>query len=119
VAAGGGVLAATVLAREQRRGAVHLRVDVGRYRGLPEAALGIRYPYHTPAGSPLVRCVLAGPLGPRLDLLDRAARLPRLTPGDRVLLLQAGAYTAVQAAYASDEAGPRMVVRDAGHEVED
>src|SRR5207248_4261805 len=107
VAAGAGVLVATVLAREERDGrAPRLTLDVGRYEGLPEAALGIRYPYRMPeraapeAEPRLERCVLLGPRG-AVDVLDPAARLPRLGPGDRLCLLQAGAYTAYQAAYAA------------------
>ncbi|HEY7063555.1 MAG TPA: alanine racemase [Chloroflexota bacterium] len=117
VAAGAGVLAATVLAREERAGRrPRLTLDVGRYDGLPEAALGIRYPYRVP-GRPegtgeadLERCVLLGPRG-AVDVLDPAARLPRLAPGDRLELLQAGAYTACQAAYAASAAAPAAEVR--------
>jgi diaminopimelate decarboxylase len=44
---------------------------------------------------------VAGPLGPRADLLDRAAWLPPLAGGDRVWLPSAGAYTVAQTAYPS------------------
>ena len=53
VAAGAGVLVATVLGREECAGRrPRLTLNVGRYHGLPEAALGIRYPYQALPGSP-------------------------------------------------------------------
>ena len=68
--------------------------------GLPEAALGIRYPCAVAPDASLARSVLVGPLGEAHDLLDRDVWLPPLQPGDRLWLLQAGAYTLVQTAYA-------------------
>jgi ornithine decarboxylase len=113
VAAAAGVLVATVVAREERAGRwPRLTLDVGRYHGLPEAALGIRYPYRVPgrqAAAARETYVLLGP-GGAADVLDPAARLPRLSPGDRLYLLQAGAYTACQAAYAAHDASPRVEV---------
>lgn len=114
MAAGAGVLVATVVAREEGAGRrPRLTLDVGRYHGLPEAALGIRYPYRVlqcaERSDDLERCLLLGPRG-AVDVLDRAAWLPRLGPGDRLGFLQAGAYTACQAAYAADGAGPRVEV---------
>ncbi|HLH26376.1 MAG TPA: hypothetical protein VK066_27975 [Chloroflexota bacterium] len=123
VAAGAGVLVATVVHREARAGwRPRLTLDVGRYAGLPEAGLGIRYPYWVPeaegAGSAgprrdsparLERCVLLGP-GGAVDVVDPAARLPRLTPGDRLCFLRAGAYTTCQAAYPVPAAGPLVRV---------
>jgi ornithine decarboxylase len=124
IAAGAGVLAATVLARHEHDGRCWLTLDVGRYHGLPEAPLGIRYPYYVPASAlrrrqAPRRCVLLGPLGPRLDVLDRTASLPPLRPGDRLYLLQAGAYTACQAAYPVSGRGPRVVVLPPGVQLED
>jgi ornithine decarboxylase len=117
VAAGAGVLVATVLAREERAGRrPRLTLDVGRYQGLPEAALGIRYPYRVPgweAEAQVERTVLLGPGGPA-DVLDPGARLPRLGPGDQLCILQAGAYTACQAAYAAS-AGPRVKLGAPGY----
>jgi ornithine decarboxylase len=117
VVAAAGMLVATVVAREEgARRRPRLTLDVGRYHGLPEAALGIRYPYRVPgreAQADEETCVLFGP-GGAADLLDPAARLPRLSPGDRLCFLQAGAYTACQAAYAAHDAGPRVEV--VGHD---
>jgi ornithine decarboxylase len=131
IAAGAGALAATVLARaEPARGRQpRLTLDIGRYQGLPEAPLGIRYPYHVPGQPPARsegatrhagwwRHTLHGPLG-LADLLDRAAYLPPLQPGDRLYLLQAGAYTVCQAAYAANEAGPRVEVLPPGRTLAD
>ena len=128
VVASAGALAATVLARvEPARGRQpRLTLDVGRYHGLPEAPLGIRYPLLPlpleegwgEGASPSDRHTLLGPLGPA-DLLDRAAHLPPLQPGDRLYLLQAGAYTACQTAYAAHEAGPRVEVLPPGRTLAD
>ncbi len=120
IAAGAGVLAATVLARRAHGGRLWLTLDVGRYRGLPEAPLGLRYPYYAPGQQQAPRrCVLTGPLGPRFDVLDRAAWLPPLRPGDRLYLLQAGAYTACQAAYPVSGREPRVVVLPPGRRLAD
>jgi ornithine decarboxylase len=111
VAAPAGALVATVLRREARAGRrPRLALDVGRYHGLPEAALGIRYPYRAlgvDAGPHVERCVLLGP-GGTVDVLDPTARLPQLLPGDRLCFLQAGAYTACQAAYPVAADGPAV-----------
>jgi ornithine decarboxylase len=110
LAAGAGALAATVLAVDARPGRrPRVQIDVGRYDGLPEAALGIRYPCVAAPDGPLARSVLVGPLGEAHDLLDRDAWLPPLRPGDRLWLLQMGAYTLVQTVYAS--AGDEPAVR--------
>jgi ornithine decarboxylase len=110
LAAGAGALAATVLAVDARPAArLRVQVDVGRYRGLPEAALGIRYPCLAEVAGPLARSVLVGPLGEARDLLDRDVGLPPLRPGDRLWLFQAGAYTFAQTAYA--QAGGALLVR--------
>jgi ornithine decarboxylase len=114
IAAGAGVLAATVQARTVRRDVPWLTLDVGRSRGLPEAALGIRYPCHLPAGVAPERGTLVGPLGPQLDLLARRARFPGVGVGDPLYLLQAGAYSAIQSAYAAAPAGPRVIVLPPG-----
>jgi ornithine decarboxylase len=101
LAAGAGALATTVLALDARPGRrPRVQIDVGRYRGLPEAALGMRYPCLAAPTTPLARSVLVGPLGEARDRLDRDAWLPPLQPGDRLWLLQTGAYTLVQTAYA-------------------
>jgi ornithine decarboxylase len=115
VAAPAGVLGATVLAQApRRRGGVRLTLDVGRYHGLPEVALGIRYPCTAGDAGPPARCTLVGPLGPGRDLLDPAAWLPPLAPGDHVYFHLAGAYTAVQTAYPRGPAGPCVEARPMG-----
>lgn len=98
LAAGAGVLAAAVV-RHQAGARPVVQLDIGRYRGLPEAARGIRYAYLAERRGPPARCAVVGPLGPRADLLDRAAWLPTLVGGDRVWLPYAGAYTVAQTAY--------------------
>ncbi|HLI26536.1 MAG TPA: alanine racemase [Chloroflexota bacterium] len=98
IAAGAGVLAATVTRCEEGPRVV-VQLDVGRYRGLPEAARGIRYAYLADGTGTPRPTVVAGPLGPRYDLLARRAWLPRLRAGERVWLPLAGAYTIVQTAY--------------------
>ena len=99
VAADAGLLIATVQ-RYTPGARPMVQLDVGRYRGLPEAARGIRYTYLADRQGPLARCIVVGPLGPDYDLLDRAAWLPPLAPGDRLWLPRAGAYTVAQTAYA-------------------
>jgi ornithine decarboxylase len=111
LAAGAGALAATVLAVDARPGRrPRVQIDVGRYSGLPETALGIRYPCVAVPGSSLARAVLVGPLGEAHDLLDRDVWLPPLQPGDRLWLLQAGAYTLVQTGYARGGDEPTVIV---------
>lgn len=120
IAAGAGVLAATVLTRAERPGgAPRLGLNVGRYHGLPEVALGLRYRYHAPGDGPTERVVLHGPLGPAADLIDRHAVLPRLAPGDRLFLLDAGAYTVCQAAYPTAPTSARVEVLPPDTRLED
>jgi diaminopimelate decarboxylase len=111
LAAAAGGLAATVMAVDARPGRLpRVQIDVGRYNGLPEAALGIRYPYAAAPDGPLARSVLVGPLGEAHDRLDRDVWLPSLRPGDRLWVLQAGAYTVAQTAYARAADEPAVLV---------
>jgi ornithine decarboxylase len=132
VAAPAGALAATVLAREEGGAGrpPRLMLDVGRYDGLPEAALGIRYPYRVPgremaaglgeraAGGGAERHTLLGPLG-RLDPLDRSVWLPRLGPGERLFVLQTGAYTGCQATFPADPGRVQVVVLPSDRSLDD
>ena len=114
LAAGAGTLAATVLAVDEQPGRrPRVRVDVGRYHGLPEAALGIDYRFAAASDLPQRRCVVTGPLGEAQDLLAPDAWLPPLAPGDRVYVSQAGAYTLAQHAYPTPAAAA-IVVQGAG-----
>jgi ornithine decarboxylase len=114
LAADAGTLAATVLAVDERPGRrPRVRLDVGRYHGLPEAALGIGYRFAAASVLSPRRCVVTGPLGEAQDLLDLDAWLPPPAPGDRVYVSQAGAYTLAQYAYPTAVAAA-IVVQDAG-----
>ena len=84
-------------------------VDAGVFNALMETTGGIRYELATERSGPESSCVLAGPSCDSVDVICPDALLPELAVGDRVYLLNAGAYT-LSYASAFNGFGPPDVV---------
>lgn len=94
VTADAGALTATVIGKAVRHGRPWVYVDLSIYSGLLEVIGGWEYPVVTERdGAPRQMTTLAGPTCDSTDVLMRDIELPDLQVGDRIMLLQAGAYT--------------------------
>ncbi len=95
------VLVSEVISKTTRGGKTWLCLDAGIYNALYEAMIhqgSTKYNVHPPApiepGTDIMSCVLAGPTGDSLDIIDREVPLPSyVTVGDRLIFENAGAYT--------------------------
>jgi ornithine decarboxylase len=94
VTADAGAIGTSVIGKATRQGMPWVYVDLSIYSGLLEVIGGWEYPILTPRdGEPRQMTVLAGPTCDSTDVIAREVMLPDLEVGDRLLLLQAGAYT--------------------------
>lgn len=94
ITADAGSLTATVIGKAVRHGRPWVYVDLSIYSGLLEVIGGWEYPVVTERdGEPRQMTTLAGPTCDSTDILMRDIELPDLHVGDRIMLLQAGAYT--------------------------
>lgn len=94
-----GTLVASVIGTAVRETGRWAYLDVGTFHGLMETIDGISYKVVTLTGGPTERVTLAGPTCDSVDVPFREVQLPHLRTGDRVFIMNAGAYTA---AYATD-----------------
>lgn len=89
-----GTLTATVIGEAVRRGEHWLYLDIGVYNGLME--IHEKFPYEVRTDNPdrdKRAYVLAGPTCDSVDVIYHDITLPRLSIGDRVHFMNAGAYT--------------------------
>lgn len=94
VTADAGALTATVIGKAVRQGRPWVYVDLSVYSGLLEVIGGWEYPVITERDNqPRQMTTLAGPTCDSTDVLMKDIELPDLEVGDRITLLQAGAYT--------------------------
>lgn len=94
ITADAGSLTATVIGKAVRHGRPWVYVDLSIYSGLLEVIGGWEYPVVTERdGAPRQLTTLAGPTCDSTDVLMKDIELPDLEVGDRITLLQAGAYT--------------------------
>ena len=94
ITADAGALTATVIGKAVRHGRPWVYVDLSIYSGLLEVIGGWEYPVITERdGAPTQLSTLAGPTCDSTDILMPDVELPELEVGDRIMLLQAGAYT--------------------------
>jgi ornithine decarboxylase len=87
------LLGAAVIGKARRGSEKWVYVDVGVFNGLMESIEGFSYEVVAPFGGPLERVVLAGPSCDSVDVIADAIELPAVDVGDRVFVLNAGAYT--------------------------
>jgi ornithine decarboxylase len=106
------LLGATVIGTARRGDERWVYLDVGVFNGMMEAIDGFSYEVVTPNGGPTENVVLAGPSCDSVDVIANSIDLPSVEIGDRVYVLNAGAYTL---SYASHFNGwPPPEVRFAG-----
>jgi ornithine decarboxylase len=113
-----GVMAATVLGREERAGEEWLYLDVGAYNGLMETQQTVaqwRFPLWSSrsdhAVAPQVPYTVTGPTCDSADTMFYGAMLPAtMAEGDRVYIASAGAYTLSYASSFNGFAPPQPVI---------
>lgn len=95
-----GILVSSVIGKAERRSSNWLYLDVGVFQGLMETVGDIRYRVKTEKeGGNLKDFMLAGPTCDSFDKMFRCSLPDNLEIGDRIYIMDAGAYTT---AYASN-----------------
>lgn len=92
------VMVATVIGRARRKGMDWVYIDAGTYQGLIEAAQEkerFSYQVYAEGGGPLRLHNVGGPTCDSEDVVAREVLLPELRCGDRLYILNAGAYSNV------------------------
>lgn len=90
---GAGTLVTSVIGRAQREGETWVYLDAGVFNALMETIEGFRYELKTERGGPRRPVTVAGPSCDSVDTLFTVEPLPELEVGERVYVLNAGAYT--------------------------
>ncbi len=92
------VMVATVIGRARRKGMDWVYIDAGAYQGLIEAVQEkerFSYQVYAEGGGPLRLYNVGGPTCDSEDVVAREVLLPELRCGDRLYILNAGAYSNV------------------------
>jgi ornithine decarboxylase len=87
------VLGASVIGKARRGAEQWVYLDVGVFNGLMESIEGFSYEVLASVDGPAQDVVLAGPSCDSVDVISDAIALPSVDVGDRVYILNAGAYT--------------------------
>ncbi len=87
------VLVASVIGRATRGSEEWLYLDAGVFNALFEASQGIAYEVETERKGPRRPFTLAGPSCDSVDTIARGVKLPNLKVGDRVYVMNVGAYS--------------------------
>lgn len=87
------VLVTTVIGRSRRGDENWLYLDAGVFNGLMETIAGFAYELRTERTGPTRPFTLAGPSCDSVDVMFNRVELPDLEIGDRIYVLNAGAYT--------------------------
>jgi ornithine decarboxylase len=106
-----GRLVASVIGKAERGGEKWLYLDVGVFNGLMETIEQFRYELRVEREGPPRRWTIAGPSCDSVDVLWADALLPELEVGDRVEILNAGAYTLSYASSFNGFPPPQVHVR--------
>jgi ornithine decarboxylase len=93
------LLVTSAIGRAHREDGDWLYLDAGVFNGLMESIGGFEYEYRADRPGPTRPWTLAGPSCDSVDTMQAGVELPELAVGDRVYVMNAGAYTA---SYASD-----------------
>ncbi len=88
-----GVLVGTVIGKATRGSEEWVYLDLGVFNALMETIQGFRYEVRTERTGPCRSYTLAGPTCDSVDTIFTDIRLPEVKVGDRVYILNAGAYT--------------------------
>lgn len=87
------LLGSSVIGKARRGEERWVYLDVGVFNGLMETIDGFTYEVVAPSNGPRETVVLAGPSCDSVDVIANAVELPPVDVGDRVYLLNTGAYT--------------------------
>ena len=93
------LLVTSVIGKAPREDGDWLYLDAGVFNGLMESIGGFEYEYRAERSGPTRPWTVAGPSCDSVDTMQAGVELPELAVGDRVYVMNAGAYTA---SYASD-----------------
>lgn len=109
------ILGASVIGKARRPDGDWVYLDVGVFNGLMESIDGFSYeiataPNHPPG--PHTDVVLAGPSCDSVDLIAESVSMPAVEVGDRVYVLNAGAYTLSYASHFNGWAPPTVHIVD-------
>lgn len=94
-----GVMVSTVLGKAERNGKNWIYIDAGVFNALMETIEGYKYSLKVQSTNKTKRFNIGGPSCDSIDIPFKDIVLPDLEIGDKLFILNAGAYTTV---YASD-----------------
>lgn len=103
-----GTLVASVIGKAVRGGERWLYLDLGVFNGLMETIEGFRYEVRCQRAGPLRSWTVAGPSCDSIDVMFSDVELPEMEVGDRIELLNAGAYTLSYASHFNGFAPPAV-----------
>jgi ornithine decarboxylase len=90
---GAGAIVSSVIGRARRAKDTWVYLDAGVFNALLETIEGFRYELRTERDGPRSPVTVAGPSCDTVDTLFTVEPLPELEVGDRVYIMNAGAYT--------------------------
>lgn len=90
---GAGTIVSSVVGRARRGDDTWVYLDAGVFNAFMETIEGFRYELRTERDGPRTPVTVAGPSCDTVDTLFTVEPLPELEVGDRVYILNAGAYT--------------------------
>jgi ornithine decarboxylase len=88
-----GILVASVIGKARRGSESWLYLDAGVFNGLMETIEGFSYELRTERPGPMKVFTVAGPSCDSVDVMFKSIPLPDLQVGERIYILNAGAYT--------------------------
>lgn len=109
------LLGASVIGHAARADGFWVYLDVGIFNGLMEAIDGFAYEIAVdprPASGPDRQVILAGPSCDSVDVIAESVAMPEVEVGDRVYILNAGAYTLSYASHFNGWAPPTVHLID-------
>jgi ornithine decarboxylase len=102
------VLVTTVIGRSPRGPEEWLYTDVWVFNGLMETVGGLKYELRTERPGPLRTYTVAGPSCDSFDMMFQGIALPEVEVGDRLYIMNAGAYTLAYASSFNGFGPPRV-----------
>ncbi|HZQ97719.1 MAG TPA: type III PLP-dependent enzyme [Chloroflexota bacterium] len=108
IVGGAAVLVTSVIGKARRGDERWIYLDAGVFNGLMEAVGGLGYELRTERDGPTSRQVVAGPTCDSMDVIATEVELPELEVGDRVYVMNAGAYTLSYASRFNGFAPPEL-----------
>jgi ornithine decarboxylase len=87
------ILVTSVIGKARRGAEDWLYLDAGVFNGLLETIGGVEYRMRAESAGPTRRWTVAGPSCDSVDTMQSGVELPDLTTGERVYVMNAGAYT--------------------------